>query len=122
MQQSSLYKQEILDHYKNPRNFRHIENATNTVDQKNLSCGDEIHLELQVENDKICDIGFLGTGCAISIASASILFNKVKGMTKNEALGISSDEVLSLIGMEKESGRIKCALLGWEALKSALSK
>jgi nitrogen fixation NifU-like protein len=121
VQQNTLYKQEILDHYKNPKNFNHLKNATLTVEEKNLSCGDEIHLEILLKDDKIDEIGFLGTGCAISIATASILYNKVKGKNKADVLKMTSNDVLELIGMEKESGRIKCALLCWEALKKVLA-
>lgn len=121
MDQNTLYKQEILDHYKNPRNFGKLGNPTKTSKIVNSSCGDEIELFMEIdENGTIKDIKFDGSGCAISIASASILIQKLIGKNINEIQFITSDEVLKNIGMTKESGRVKCALIGWEAVNACL--
>lgn len=122
MQKESLYKEEILDHYKNPRNYHHLEDATGTTEMANLSCGDELHLEVFVKDGVLENVGFLGTGCAISIAAASMLYEKVKGKPVKEISKMKSDDVLKMVGMTKESGRVKCALLGWEALKKVFDE
>ncbi|MGI8555596.1 MAG: Fe-S cluster assembly sulfur transfer protein SufU [Pyrinomonadaceae bacterium] len=82
---NDLYQEVILDHNKNPRNFREIETATNTADGNNPLCGDALRVYVEMENDCVKDVSFKGSGCAISKASASMMTQAVKGKTKDEA-------------------------------------
>lgn len=118
---SSLYKENILDHYKNPRNFKKLKKSTSNAFLNNVTCGDEMEVFLKTGNNLIEDISFDARGCAISIAAMSMLSEKVKGKKISEAKKITDEEVLKMLGMEKETPRIKCALLGIQALRKALS-
>jgi len=116
----SIYADMILDHYQNPRNNSSIKGATAKVDLDNPLCGDKLHMELREEDGVIHEIGFTGEGCAISIASASMLTEHAKGKTKKELLEISVDDVLGLLNIELTPNRMKCALLSWEGLRKLL--
>ena len=118
---SSLYKENILDHYKNPRNFKKLKNSTNNAFLDNVTCGDEMEVFLKIENEIIKDISFEARGCAISIAAMSMLSEKVKDKKISEVKKITDEDVLKMLGMEKETPRIKCALLGIQTLRKALS-
>ncbi len=139
---NDLYQQLILDHNKNPRNFRTIEHPTVTVEGYNPLCGDHFTVSLVVEGDVIRDVAFQGAGCAISKASASMMTTAVKGTTKAEAEAlfgkfhklvtrdIAQDveediEELgclgALAGVAEFPARIKCASLAWHALHEALT-
>jgi nitrogen fixation NifU-like protein len=130
-----LYQQLILDHNQHPQNFRDMENATSKAEGHNPLCGDEITLFLQIENEKIIDASFKGTGCAISKASASIMTTLIKELTINEAeilfekfhkmiiTGESNGDMGKLIvlaGVYKFPARVKCAVLSWHTMKNAL--
>src|SRR5438093_12332196 len=82
---SDLYQEVILDHNKNPRNFREIEDADNTADGKNPLCGDALRVYVAMDGDTVSDVSFKGSGCAISKASASMMTQAVKGKTREEA-------------------------------------
>jgi nitrogen fixation NifU-like protein len=135
----ALYQEIILDHNKNPRNFKRLEDANRTVDGYNPLCGDHYTLFLKVEGDVISDIAFQGSGCAISKASASIMTSVVKGKTKAEAeklfetfhklvtgeLGgnVTLEELGKLAafaGVSEFPARVKCASLPWHTMRSAL--
>jgi nitrogen fixation protein NifU and related proteins len=134
----NLYQQVILDHNKNPRNFRKPERSNRTAEGFNPVCGDQLVIYVEFENDLIRDIGFQGSGCAISKASASLMTESVKGKSRNEAqqlykrlksiLKDSSDDLSILGNLAPLSGvrefpiRIKCATLAWETLKNALEE
>ena len=134
-----LYQQVILDHNKSPRNFKKLENANYTAEGYNPLCGDKINLYLVVEDDVVKDVGFQGSGCAISKASASLMSSIVKGKTKKEAEEIFSkfhdlvtgklnDEtaieelgkLAVFAGVRDFPARVKCASLAWHTLISAL--
>ncbi len=134
-----LYQQVILDHNKSPRNFRKLDDANYTAEGYNPLCGDKIILYLIIENDVVKDIGFQGSGCAISKASASLMSSMVKGMKKEEAeklfqkfhdlvIGKLSDEteieelgkLAVFAGVRDFPSRVKCASLAWHTLISAL--
>lgn len=114
---SQLYKQFILDHYKSPRNWGKLGKDSIKANVENSSCGDEIELFLQIENDKVVDVKFEAVGCAISIASMSILSEKIKGKSLDQLSKISENDILNDLNMPKTSGRIKCATLSLDALK-----
>lgn len=118
---STLYKENILDHYKNPRNFKKLKNFTNKASLDNITCGDEMEVFLKIEENFVKEISFEARGCAISIAAMSMLTEKVKGKKISEIMKITDDEILKILGMKKETPRIKCALLGIQTLRKALS-
>lgn len=133
-----LYQQVILDHNKNPRNFREMEDATRRVDGYNPLCGDHYTVFLRTDGDTIAEVSFTGSGCAISKASASVMSSTVKGKSKEEAehlfdtfhrlvtgdaSGLSASDLGRLAafsGVSEFPARVKCATLAWHTLKSAL--
>lgn len=136
---TDLYQQVILDHNKKPRNFRKLEDATHTVEGFNPLCGDQLTLYVDLEGDRIADIGFQGTGCAISRASASMMTDSLKGKTIAEADALFEDvhrmltagrddevsteglgKLAVLSGVREFPTRVKCASLSWHALRNAL--
>lgn len=116
----SIYQDIILDHYKYPRNFGTLENAS-TISLYNPLCGDQIRLDVLIKDNKIEDVRFSGKGCAISQASASMLTEKIKGKTKKELINLDKDFIIRMLGVELSPNRIKCALLSLEALKKILN-
>ena len=137
---SDLYQEVILDHNKNPRNYRKIENATQTADGHNPLCGDALKVYLEIEGDKVKDVSFLGSGCAISKASASMMTQTVKGKSKAEAeklfdefhrmvLGELDEETEEnslgrlkiFAGVREFPARVKCASLSWHTVHAALN-
>jgi nitrogen fixation NifU-like protein len=114
-----LYRDYILDHYKNPRNAGELEGATHTYHDTNPLCGDEITMSLRIEDGRVADIRFDGRGCAISQASASMLTEDVKGKTLDEVRAIDRQRVFDNLGITISPARVKCALLGLKALKGA---
>ncbi len=115
-----LYRDHILDHYKNPRNYGDLEGATHHYHDTNPLCGDEITMFLLVGDDGcINDVHFTGRGCAISQASASLLTEKIKGKTLDEAKAVDKDAVLEDLGITISPARVKCALLSLKTLKGA---
>lgn len=134
-----LYRQVIMDHYKNPRNQGELEGAESlTINMNNPTCGDRIQLQLKVEDDHIKEARFTGEGCSISMSSASMMTEAVKGKTLEEALKMSqffSDMMLgkdvdpgdldlgdleALQGVSKFPARIKCATLAWKAMEKGV--
>lgn len=132
-----LYRQVILDHSSHPHHQGQLESATNQIELNNPTCGDVIQLQLILEEDRIKDIRFLGSGCAISTASASMMTDAVIGRTTEEALALveqfsllvqgKEDEntetlgdAVILSGVSKFPARIRCATLAWKGLEKAL--
>ncbi len=118
----SIYEDIILDHYQNPRNNTPLNNPTAEVDVNNPLCGDKLHLEIAEKKGTIDEVGFTGEGCAISIASASLLSEYAKGKAKEELKSLKKEDVLGLLGIELTPNRMKCALLSWEALVKSVSR
>ena len=118
----SLYREVILDHYKNPRGHGVIEGADVEAEGQNPLCGDEVSIFVSFDGDKIEDIKFRGRGCAISQASTSMLMEMVKGRTAEEVAAMSKEELLDEVGIPLTPVRLKCALLGLGVLKLALHK
>lgn len=115
-----LYAEEILDHYKHPRHFGHLEEPTLTYHDSNPLCGDEIFLELRIEDNRVADVAFTGHGCAISRAAASMMSEEIIGMSLDELKKWDKESILDLLGIEVGPVRIKCALLPLKALKAAV--
>jgi nitrogen fixation NifU-like protein len=114
-----FYKEYILDHYRNPRNFGHLEKADASAEDLNPLCGDKIRFELELEDGRVKDVRFSGKGCAISQASASMLSESIKGKKLEDVARMSREEVLENVGIGISPARMKCALLGLKVLKSA---
>ena len=145
MNLKELYQEIILDHGKNPRNLRKTENFNKDAKGYNPLCGDKVHVFLKLnENKKIEDVSFEGSGCAISMASASIMTDMIKGKSDNEAKEIIEDflgmikenpelknkilkeddktKLMCLSGVKQYPMRVKCATLSWHTLVSAMEK
>lgn len=119
-----MYREVILDHYKNPRGHGVIEGADATAEGMNPLCGDEvaIYVEFGEDGETIDEVKFSGRGCAISQAATSMLMEMVKGRTAAEVGELSKDELLEEIGIPLTPIRLKCALLGLGVLKVALHR
>jgi nitrogen fixation protein NifU and related proteins len=112
-----FYREYILDHYKNPRNFGRLERPEVTHEEDNPLCGDVVGMDFRIKDGVIEDVRFHGRGCAISQASASLLTERLKGMTLDEAKKIDKQDVLRELGIDISPARIKCALLSLKVLK-----
>jgi len=110
---SDMYRQQILDHYKNPRNYGDLDDPTFSHVGENPMCGDEIKVDVLLEDDDetIEYAAFSGEGCAISQASASMLTDELQGMTLNELDELDRDDVIDLLGVDISPMRVKCAVL-----------
>ena len=137
---TSLYQQLILEHYRNPRNKSDLPDKTVEIHMRNPTCGDEIRLQLRIEEGRIADARFAGQGCSISQASVSMMTQLIKGRSLDEADGVaerfkammhgdadaardkSMGDLRALSGVSRFPVRVKCALLGFDALQEALKK
>ena len=138
---SELYQQVILDHNKKPRNFRKLENANHTADGYNPLCGDQLTVYLDLEDDLVKEVGFEGSGCAISKASASMMTQAVKGKSKEQAENLFQEfhsmvtgelneeteennlgNLKIFAGVREFPVRVKCATLPWHTLHAAINK
>lgn len=139
---AALYQELILDHYRRPRNKGELEGATTSVTMKNPLCGDEVALHVLFDGDTISDLRFSGRGCSISQASASMMTQLVKGKTAEDIEKLRDDfrdmvmgttpgddastatlgSLRALSGVSRFPARVKCALLAWNALESAISE
>jgi nitrogen fixation protein NifU and related proteins len=134
---NDLYQEVILDHSKRPRNSHPMDDANRRADGYNPLCGDKLKLFLKVENDIVIDASFIGSGCAISTASASLMTESLKGKSREEAIKLVDefhellttdtpvrDELGKLVvfcGVRDYPARVKCATLAWHTLRSALN-
>jgi nitrogen fixation NifU-like protein len=118
-----MYQEVILQHYRTPKNFGPLPDANREGEESNPLCGDHITVRLKVDpaSQKISEIRFQGDGCAISVASASMMTEKVAGLTLEQAGRLTRDDVLQLLGIPLSPARIKCALTGFAALGRALN-
>lgn len=140
MDLKDLYHEIIVDHNRNPRNFGKPEHADLTAEGFNPLCGDRLHLYINLDNDQITDVKFDGSGCAISIASASLMTEAMKGKSLDEAEKLFEDfhhlitqdntedaeqvarlgKLAALLGVKDYPTRVKCATLCWHTLQSAM--
>lgn len=138
MSLEELYKEVILDHYQNPRNRGRLESPDVATRGHNPLCGDEVEIALNIDDDRVSDIAFGGRGCSISLASASMMTENVKGRSLGQAEGLAdafkavmtrdgsvealgqAEELQALQGVRRFPVRIKCALLPWTALEEAV--
>lgn len=133
MNLDDLYRRVIMDHYKTPRNYGKLEEDAVTVELNNPTCGDRISLQMKLDNSgKVEQARFMGEGCSISLASASMMTDAIKGKTleeaveladqfssmmKGEAVEFEYEDIEALSGVNKFPARIKCATLAWNALR-----
>ncbi len=117
-----MYQEVILQHYRSPKNFGPLEAADLSGEESNPLCGDHIRIQLKLDGNRqmIEDVRFSGEGCAISVASASMLTQKIKGMPLEAATKINRDEVLKLVAIPLSPVRVKCALTSFTALGKAI--
>ncbi|MEI3608545.1 MULTISPECIES: Fe-S cluster assembly sulfur transfer protein SufU [unclassified Pseudogracilibacillus] len=136
----TLYRQVIMDHYKHPRNRGTFEDESLTVEMNNPTCGDRIFLQFKLDGDIVEDVKFTGEGCSISLASASMMTQAIKGKTVEEALAMSElfsqmmlgkeidfddfglEDIEALQGVSNFPARIKCATLAWKAMERVHKK
>ncbi|MBE2180390.1 MAG: SUF system NifU family Fe-S cluster assembly protein [Chthoniobacterales bacterium] len=134
---ADLYQEIILDHNRRPRNYRDMPECTCSAEGNNPLCGDEVKVFVRVDEGKLSDVSFLGQGCAISKASASLMTAKTRGRSGAEARNLATEvrtmllgpeeappsglgDIVALSGVRKFPARIKCAMLPWHALEAAL--
>jgi nitrogen fixation protein NifU and related proteins len=115
-----LYRENILDHYKNPRNSGHLDAPTVSAEGVNPLCGDELRVELQIEDGVVTDLRFNGRGCAISQAAASMISDVAKGKSVADVQALGREDVLEELGIPLTPIRLKCASLSVQLLKVAL--
>ena len=115
----NLYRDNILDHYKNPRNFGELDAHDLEFHDHNPLCGDELGVHIRVEDGKIADLRFHGQGCAISQAAASIASEELIGMPVEEVSDLSADWVIEQLGIDISATRRKCALLNLKVIRGA---
>ncbi|MGG0787866.1 Fe-S cluster assembly sulfur transfer protein SufU [Peribacillus simplex] len=135
----TLYRQVIMDHYKKPRNKGMLEDGSMTIDMNNPTCGDRIRLTMKIEDGKVSDVKFDGDGCSISMSSASMMTQAIKGKDVDTALALSETfslmiqgkeydddmdlgDIEALQGVSKFPARIKCATLAWKAMEKGLKE
>ncbi|HBQ94617.1 MAG: SUF system NifU family Fe-S cluster assembly protein [Firmicutes bacterium] len=136
MNLDDIYRETILDHNQSPRNYGHLDHPTKSVGLLNPTCGDQIQLELSVQEGRIQDIRFSGQGCSISMASASMLTEAIKGRTVEEALSLTANfkifvtggkssvslgDLEALHGVSQFPSRVKCATLAHNAFEKAMT-
>ncbi|MFC4023735.1 Fe-S cluster assembly sulfur transfer protein SufU [Oceanobacillus longus] len=136
----TLYRQVIMDHYKNPKNRGNIDGDAVTIDMNNPTCGDRIQLQMQVEDGIVKDAKFDGEGCSISMSSASMMTQAIKGRKVEDAINMSHafsdmmlgnevdteefdmEDIEALQGVAKFPARIKCATLAWKAMEKGVQE
>lgn len=137
----TLYRQVIMDHYKNPRNRGEIQDVSDvTINMNNPTCGDRIQLQFKIDDGKVTDVKFDGEGCSISMSSASMMTQAIKGLEVEEAIKLSHifsemmqgkeydeddldlGDIEALSGVAKFPARIKCATLAWKAMEKGLQQ
>ncbi|OXM15209.1 Fe-S cluster assembly sulfur transfer protein SufU [Paenibacillus herberti] len=136
MQLDDLYRRVIMDHHKNPRNRGTMDEESVTINLNNPTCGDRISLQLQLDGNKVAEAKFSGEGCSISMSSASMMTEAIKGRTLEEAYAMAEkfsalmkgepvefeelEDIEALSGVNKFPARIKCATLAWNALRKGV--
>lgn len=121
-EEDEIYKENILDHFKNPRNFGKLQEYNLSHKEFNPVCGDQIELFIKLKDNKVEDVKFIGKGCAISMASTSMLTEKIKGLTLEELKSLSKEDVLEMIGIPLGVVRVKCCLLSLKTLSKGIAK
>jgi len=118
----SIYKEDILDHYKHPRNFGELDAPDVHVEANHPLCGDRLSMDLHLKDGVVEDVRFKGRGCAISQASASMLTEQMVGKSLEELAQMTKDDILENLGVEVSYARLKCALLSLDMLRASLAQ
>lgn len=118
----TIYRQELMEYYKNPSNKGVVTDATIVKHGKNPMCGDELNISLKIEDNRIAQFMFEGDSCAVSTISASLLTDELTGKTLEEAARYSKEDLLELIGIPLTTSRVKCATLVLDTLQEALNE
>ena len=119
----SIYQEQIIDHYKYPRNFKSVEEAQIAYGDKNPTCGDEIEIFVKLdEQENVIEVGFQGQGCAISMASASLLTEMLEEMTLSEMKKLTNKDIEDMLGIPLTPVRLKCAILPLKVLEGGIHK
>ena len=121
MSMDDYYREYILDHYRNPRNYGTLTNPTAHAEDSNPLCGDQLAMDLVVDGDRVSEVRFKGRGCAISQASASMLSEMIEGKTVKEVVQLGKDDVLEALGISISPARTKCAFLALRVLHRSLA-
>ena len=116
----NIYRENILDHHRNPRNYGRLKSPSVSVDETNPLCGDHLHFDLAIEGGTLNDIKFEGGGCAISLAGASMLTEEVKARALSAVEDMTDKDMLALLGVPLSPTRTKCGLLAISGLRKAL--
>lgn len=116
----ALYREYIIDHYKNPRNFGELEQRDAEFEDQNPLCGDELGVQIKLDGDRVSDLRFHGQGCAISQATASIISDELKGKTVSEISELDRHFVVEELGIDLSPTRLKCGLLSLKVVQGAL--
>jgi len=117
---AALYSEVLLDHFRNPRNYGSLPSPDTTYEEVNPLCGDRIRIELEISDNRIVAARFVGDGCAISIAAASLLTELIQGADIDQGAVISNEKLLSSLKSDIKPSRMKCVLLPLEALRSCV--
>ena len=117
---TSFYRENIMDHYRNPRHRGQLPHPTASSEEFNPLCGDKIRMDLSIEGDRLADARFDGQGCAISQAAASMLLEEVVGKEVEEIVAFTRDDLFELIGVPLSPARMKCALLSLGVLRAGI--
>jgi nitrogen fixation protein NifU and related proteins len=115
------YREYILDHYRNPRNYGKLEHPTTHAEDSNPLCGDQLAIDLLIDDDRVQEVRFQGRGCAISQATASMLSEMIEGKPVAEVVKLGKDDVLEALGIPISPARMKCAFLSLRVLHSSLA-
>jgi nitrogen fixation NifU-like protein len=115
------YREYILDHYRNPRNYGKLENPSAHAEDSNPLCGDQLAIDLMVERDRVTAVRFQGRGCAISQAAASMLSEMIEGQPVAEVVKLGKDDILEALGIPISPARMKCAFLSLRVLHRSLA-
>lgn len=118
----NIHYEEIIDLYQHPRSFGQLKKPTVSHEEANVFCGDKIRVDLRIKNDQIVDIAFCGNGCAISIASASLLCEMITGNKLKSVKKVTKENLLAKLKISLSPTRLKCAWLSWEVLQKTLEK
>ena len=118
---TSPYGATVLEHFRRPRNQRALERPTVSAEGYNPLCGDRVRVELEIANDSITAAAFTANACAICTASASLLTERVRGLSPASASAIGDDDSVAALGAEIPAARVACAVLPWRALRDALA-
>lgn len=122
MSLEALYREQIMDHFRNPRNYGVVESCSFKIFENNPLCGDEIEVSAKIEQDKIVEVKFMGKGCSISQAAASLLTEFIKGKSLSDVEVLTRDKIIELLGIPVGPVRVKCAVLSLVALKNGVDK